>query len=138
MRAYVKKFLHRGMLFGGLGPIVLGIVYAVHEKTVGGLHLNGTQLLVAILSVYLLAFVQAGASVFNQMEGWSLPKSMLCHFSLLYVAYVSCYLVNDWLPFHAGVLWIFTAAFAGGYLVIWLAVYVSVKLISRRLNEKLG
>lgn len=138
MKKYGKMFMHRGLLFGGFGPIVVGIVYAIHERTAGGFSLDGVQILVAIVSAYVLAFLQAGTSVFNQIEGWSLPKSMLCHFSLLYVAYVTCYLINDWIPFRAGVFWIFTAAFAAGYLVVWLTVCVSVKLISRRLNRRIG
>ena len=28
MNKYVKEFLIRGMMFSGLGPIVLGIIYA--------------------------------------------------------------------------------------------------------------
>ena len=137
MKQIVCRFLHRGLVFGGFGPIVLGIVYAILERTVENFTLGGTQLLVAIVSVYLLAFVQAGASVFNQIEQWSLPKSLLFHFSALYVAYVACYLVNDWIPFEPLVLLIFTAVFVITYFVIWGIVFVSVKLASRKLNEKL-
>ena len=117
--------------------MVLGIVYAILENTLENFSLGGVQILVAILSVYLLAFVQAGASVFNQIEHWSVPKSMLCHFSLLYIAYVLCYLINDWIPFDSNVLLIFTAIFVAIYLVIWIVVFVSVKLISQRLNSKI-
>lgn len=138
MNHYVKTFLHRGLLFGGFGPIVLGIIYAVLERTVPAFSLDGMQLLVAIVSVYLLAFVQAGASVFNQIEEWSLPKTLLCHFSLLYLAYVFCYLINSWIPFDGTVLLVFTAIFVGGYLVIWLTVFASVKAVSRKLNGKIS
>ncbi|MBQ3132810.1 MAG: DUF3021 domain-containing protein [Clostridia bacterium] len=124
-------------MFGGFGPIVLGIIYAILEYTVEDFVLTGGQLLVAIVSIYLLAFVQAGASVFNQIEEWSLPKSALCHFAVLYVAYSGCYLLNNWIPFRPDVLLIFTGIFVAGYLVIWLTVFVSVKRITRRLNAKL-
>lgn len=138
MKSYVKAFFHRGLIFGGFGPIVLGIIYAILENTVESFTLDGVQLLVAIISVYLLAFVQAGVSVFNQIEEWSIPQSLLCHFSLLYAAYVTCYLVNSWIPFEPLVLLIFTAIFVVAYLVIWITVFVSVKLVSRRLNERIG
>ena len=138
MNKYLKEFLHRGLMFGGFGPIILGIIYAILEATLTDFTLNGGQLLIAIVSVYLLAFLQAGVSVFNQIEHWSIPKAMLCHFSVLYLAYVLCYLLNSWIPFNPNVLLIFTGIFVGLYLVIWLTVYVSIKLVTKRLNSKLG
>ncbi len=133
MNKYVKDFLRRGLIFGGFGPIILGIICAV-----AGLPQTGSQLLVSVVSIYLLAFLQAGASVFNQIEDWSIPKSMLCHFAVLYVAYVGCYLLNSWIPFDWRVLTIFTAIFMVVYLVVWLTVYVCIKLTSKRLNAKIG
>lgn len=137
MKNAVKAFLHRGLMFGGFGPVILGIIYAILEKTVADFTLDGTQVLITIVSIYLLAFVHAGASVFNQMEHWSVPKSLFWHFTVLYVAYVSCYLVNSWIPFDPNVILIFTAIFAAVYLVVWITVFVTVKLISRKLNKTL-
>ncbi|MBQ3557411.1 MAG: DUF3021 domain-containing protein [Oscillospiraceae bacterium] len=133
MNKYVKEFLHRGLMFGGFGPIILGIICAVSDPVIAG-----GQLLLGIVSIYLLAFVHAGASVFNQIEHWSLPKSVLCHFATLYVAYAGCYLVNRWIGFDWRVLAIFTAIFAVVYLVVWLTVYICVKLTSKRLNARIG
>lgn len=138
MNKYLKAFLHRGLMFGGFGPIILGIIYAILEKSLPDFSLNGGQILVAIVSIYLLAFLQAGASVFNQIEHWSIPKSTLCHFAVLYFAYVLCYLLNNWIPFDSNVLLIFTGIFVGIYLAVWLAVYISIKLVSKKLNTKLG
>ena len=136
MNPYMKAFLHRGLIFGGFGPIVVGIIYAFLEGT-EGFSLNGTQVLIAVLSVYLLAFVHAGASVFNQIERFSLPKALLCHFSVLYGAYVICYLVNDWIPFDFTALLIFTAVFAGIYFIVWITVVLCIKAVGRKLNAKL-
>ncbi len=138
MKNTVKTFLHRGLMFGGFGPIILGVIYAVLQKTVTDFSLTGMQVLVAIVSVYLLAFIQAGASVFNQIDEWSVPKSTLVHFAVLYCAYVLCYLVNSWIPFHLNVVLIFTAVFAVVYLAVWLTVVISLTLISRKLNKKIG
>ncbi len=138
MNKTFKAFLHRGMMFGGFGPIIAGIVYAILDKSITNFSLTGMQVFVAILSTYLLAFIQAGASVFNQIESFSVPKSALCHFSLIYVAYVGCYLVNDWIPFDLSFLLIFTAIFILIYLVIWVSVYISVKLVSKKLNKKIA
>lgn len=133
MNKHLKEFLHRGLMFGGFGPVILGVIWAAADPV-----LTGGQLLLGIVSVYLLAFLQAGASVFNQIERWSIPKSMLCHFAVLYAAYVGCYLVNRWIPFDRRVVAIFTAIFAVVYLVVWLTVYICVKLTSKRLNAKIG
>ncbi len=137
MTIYVKQFLHRGMLFGGFGPIVVGVIYAILQQSLTDFALTGGQVCLAIVSTYLLAFLQAGATIFNQIEAWSLPKSLLCHFSTLYVAYTLCYLLNTWIPFEPMVLVLFTAIFVGGYFAIWLIVYLSVRGISRRFNQQL-
>ena len=138
MNKYVKSFLHRGMLFAGFGPIVAGIVYFFISLSAEPLLLTGGQMLLAIVSTYLLAFVHAGASVFNQIDEWPLAKSIFWHFASLYLAYVTCYLVNTWIPFEWISLAIFTGVFAVVYLVVWLVVFVSVKSTEKRLNKKLG
>ena len=70
MNKYFKEFLHRGLCFSGFGPIILAIIYFILSKTVDGFALNASQVLIGTVSIYLLAFIQAGASVFNQIEGW--------------------------------------------------------------------
>ena len=133
----VRDFFFRGLLFGGFGPIIAGIIYLILHFTLEDLTLTGLQVFTAIVSTYLLAFVHAGASVFNQIESWPLAKSTLCHFGVLYVAYILCYVINSWIPFEPLVLGIFTAIFAVGYAVIWLAVYVSIRVTVKRLNRSL-
>lgn len=135
---YLKQFLHRGLIFGGFGPIILGIIYAVLQFAVEDFSLSGVQTLVAIVSIYLLAFVQAGASVFNQIESFSIPQSLLCHFSVLYVAYIACYLINNWIPFDLRFIIIFTAIFLFIYLAVWITVFLIIKATSRKLNKKLS
>lgn len=137
MNLYLKTFFHRGLIFGGFGPIIIGIVYAILQKTVSGFSLSGSEVLLAIISSYLLAFIQAGASVFNQIEHWPISKSLLCHFSTLYLAYTLCYLVNSWIPFKSEIIIIFTTIFIILYFVIWLTVYFSVKAVSKKLNKSI-
>lgn len=133
----VKDFFLRGLMFGGMGPLIAGIVYLILHFTLQDLTLTGLDVFTAIASTYLLAFVHAGASVFNQIESWSLGKSTLCHFGILYIAYVLCYVLNSWIPFEPAVLGIFTAIFVVGYAVVWLTVYVSVRVTVKRLNRSL-
>lgn len=133
----VRDFFLRGLLFGGFGPVIAGIIYLILHFTLEDLTLTGLQVFTAIISTYLLTFVHAGASVFNQIESWPLAKSTLCHFGLLYVAYILCYVINSWIPFEPLVLGIFTAIFAVGYAVIWLVVYISIRVTVKRLNRSL-
>ena len=137
MNKYVKAYLCRGLLFGGFGPIIAGIVFCCIQFSGTELVLSGVEAFVASVSTYLLAFVQAGASIFNQMEEWSVAKSTGIHFLTLYLAYVACYLVNSWIPFAWEVIAVFTAIFAVGYLVIWLTVAGIVWATSKKLNKKL-
>ncbi|MBR6533566.1 MAG: DUF3021 domain-containing protein [Clostridia bacterium] len=138
MKNYVKEFFKRGLMFAGFGPVVVGIIYLILSKTVEGFTLNGVEVFTSIVSIYLLAFVHAGASVFNQIDHWPLMKSLLCHFSTLYLAYVLCYLINSWIPFDINVVLIFTAVFVVVYFVVWVIVVLSIKAVSRKMNNKLS
>ncbi|MBQ5929667.1 MAG: DUF3021 domain-containing protein [Clostridia bacterium] len=136
MNQYVKNYLQRGIAFGGFGPIVAGLVFWILQLAGVEVVLSGAQVLIAIVSTYILAFVQAGSSVFNQIEEWPLAKSMGLHFLSLYIVYVGCYLVNRWLPFAWQVIAIFTGVFIVVYLAVWLTVYLVVKSVSKKLNKK--
>ena len=59
MNKYVKSFLHRGLIFAGFGPIIMGIIYLILSYTVKDFSLDGKDAFMAILSTYLLAFVHA-------------------------------------------------------------------------------
>ena len=133
----VKDFFLRGLLFGGFGPVVLGIVYLILQHTLEDLTLTGDEVFLSIISIYLLAFIHAGSGVFHQIESWSPAKSCLCQLGLLYTAYVLCYVLNDWLPFEPLAIAIFTAIFVAGYGVICLVVYLSVNAAAKRLNRSL-
>jgi hypothetical protein len=137
MKRNLIKFIHRGTIFGGFGPIIIGIIYLILSFTLDNFSVTGTEIFTAILSTYLLAFVHAGVSVFNEIERWSVGRSMLYHFSVLYVAYSLCYLINSWIPFDITVFLIFTGIFIVSYLIVWLTVFIIVKRTGRRLNDSL-
>ncbi|MBE6806847.1 MAG: DUF3021 domain-containing protein [Ruminococcaceae bacterium] len=131
MNKYAKEFFHRGLLFAGFGPVVAGVVLAC----VPAENLTGGQVLLAVVSTYLLAFIHAGASVFQQIEHWPLAKSLLCHFGSLYLAYSLCYLVNSWIPFDPVVLGIFTGIFVAVYFVVWGVVVLCLRAAGKALNR---
>ena len=137
MNRYLKDFLHRGLIFGGFGPIVVAIVFMCISLADGGFSLTASQILLATVSSYLLAFIQAGVTVFNQIEHWSTVKSLFCHFVTLYATYSVCYVVNSWIPFEPMVLVIFSVIFAVLFFVIWTIVYLSVRATSKRFNSQL-
>ena len=124
-------------MFGGFGPIIAGIVYWSISMSIEDFSLSGAEVLLGIITTYILAFVQAGASVFNQIEHWSPARSMAAHLPTIYAAYVGCYLINSWIPFEWLVIGIFTGVFAVCYFVIWLIVYLCVRASSKRLNSGL-
>ena len=137
MNKYLKLYLQRGIAFGGFGPIVMANVLLIIELSGVNITMNAFDVLIAVISTYVLAFVQAGASVFNQIEHWSIPKSIFFHFLSIYLAYSGCYLINSWIPFDINVILIFTAIFVVSYLIIWLTVYCITRNLGKKLTQKL-
>ena len=137
MKEYVKNYLQRGVAFGGFGPIIAGIVFWILHLAGVDVNLTGTDIFLAILSTYLLAFVQAGSSVFNQVEEWPLALSTGVHFASLYLVYVGVYLLNRWIPFAWEVIAIFTGVFVTVYLAVWITVYLVTRAVSKKLNNNI-
>ena len=135
MNKYLKSFLYRGLIFGGFGPVVTAVIYFIISASNVEVVLSGKDFLIVILSTYLLAFLHAGASVFNQIEEWPLAKSLFCHLGTLYLAYSGCYIINSWIAFEPIVLLIFTGVFVLVYFSIWLAVYLIIKTVEKKLNS---
>lgn len=138
MNRYFKQFMRRGLVFGGFGPIVMGIIHLTHYLIVGNYFVSGKQIFCEIISIYVLAFIQAGASVFNQIEEWSVLKCTTVHFLTLYLAYVICYVSNTFMPFKIEVILMFTLIFAVVYFAVWSVVVISIKCVSRKMNKRLA
>ena len=138
MNYYVKEFIKRGLIFSGFGPIIVGIVYLCIEESGVDLKLNASIVFLAIITTYIIAFVQAGSSVFNQIESWSKAKSLFFQMTSIYVVYMGGYLINNWIPFKIEVIIIFTCVYIAAYLTIWLTVYFITKNTSKKLNSKLN
>lgn len=132
---YVKEFMVRGVAFGALGPLVLGIVFMILGFCNVEIKLQGWQILLGIASTYLLAFIQAGASVFEQIEEWSNFKSALIHMVTIYVIYLVTYLVNNWIPFNWIVIAIFSGTVVVTFLIIWLICYLVNRNYKKQLNH---
>ena len=135
---YVKQFFIRGVAFAGLGPIIAGFVYWMIDRNLPDFTLTGWQVFLAVVTTYFLAFVQAGSSVYEQIESWSPAKSALIHLGCIYAAYILTYLVNSWIPFKWEVILIFTAIFVLTFALIWIIVFFITKGTARKLNGKLN
>ena len=136
-RKYWNEFMLRGVLFGGLGCIVVALVHLIIDWVGVPVQVDGTAFFCATLTGYLLGFAVAGASVFYQIESWGLAKATLLHLLLLYAAYLGAYLLNTWLPRDWVSVGIFTGIFVVGYLVIWGAVVAAITITAKKLNGKL-
>lgn len=136
MNKYLKEFLHRGLIFGGFGPMIAGLVYMIIDLTGTKLDLAGWQIFVAIITSYLLGFIQAGSSIFEQIEEWSIFKSAFAHLISIYSIYIFTYLVNSWIPFDWKVILIFSSIVIVGFLAIWLIGYLITSKCSKKLNDK--
>ena len=138
MNKYLKMFLNRGIVFGGLGPIVVAIVYGIVGAVTKDNLVTTNQLAVAIITSYVLAFVVGGGSMLYNIEHWGFIKSSLIHFTSLYFSYLLVYLANNWFPFSWVGITIFTLIFIGGYFIIWLSIYLSIKVQAKKLNDKIS
>lgn len=137
MNKYVKEYLKIGFMFSGIGPVVAGIIYLILEKTGVSLNLSGFDVFLAIITTYIMAFVQAGASTFNRIEHWGKAKSLFWQMSTIYVVYIGGYLINRWIPLDWKVIIIFTSIYIASYLIVWLFVYFIIKKESKKLNQRL-
>jgi hypothetical protein len=138
MNKHLKIFLHRGLIFGGLGPIITSVIFLVISLSGVSVELSALNVFTAVVSTYILAFVQAGASVFNQIEDWSIARSLFFHLTSIYLVYVGTYLINFWLPFEPIVILIFTAIFVVSYFAIWLTVYFVMRSVTKKMNGRLS
>ena len=138
MNKYVKSYLLRGLIFGGFGPIVLGIVYLILQLSGVKVEINGYQICLAIVTTYVIAFVHAGSSVFPQIDKWSAFKSAFFQGISLYSVYTIGYLINSWIPLKPIVILIYSAIFIGAFVVIWIVVYLVSRKATKKMNEKLS
>jgi len=137
MNKYLKDFLLRGLMFSGFGPIICGIIFLILNYTVKDFSLSGSEIFLAIISTYIIAFVHAGTSVFHQVEHFSPMKSAGLQLGLLYIVYIVGYLINSWLKFEWLVILIFTVIFIVGYFIIWTIVYLVIKSSVKKLNKQI-
>ena len=134
---YVKEFLKRGVMATWGGPVILAIVYLILEKVGVVTTLTVSQVVLAIISMTIMAFIAAGISFVYQVEQLPLAIATIIQMAVLYFDYLLFYRLNGWVP-NEGLI-TFTVIFVVGFVVIWLIVYFcAVRPSVRKLNEKLN
>ena len=137
MKKTALEFCRRGMAAGGLGPLVLAVLYLVLKKQGLVQTLTVDAVCRGIFSLWALAFVAGGMNVLYQIERLPLMAAVTIHGGVLYICYLATYLLNGWLERGTGPVLVFTGIFAAGYLVIWAVIYAVIKRNTDQINEAL-
>ncbi len=135
MKKNVLEFFRRGLIACGFGPIVLAILYLVLQRHAAVETLTVNQVCLGIFSLSALAFVVGGMNIIYQIERLSLMVAILIHGGVLYISYLSTYLINDWLEWSATPVLFFSGVFVLGYLAIWVVIYYITKRNTAKVNE---
>ena len=137
MKSKIQSFCLRGMIFGGLGPIVYSLVMLILFLSKVNTTLDGKTIFLNVVSTYLLAFICAGISIIWKEERLGLSLQILIHGLSLYICYLIVYLINNWIPKDLVILLIFTLCFFLSYSIICLIVFIVEKRRAKKLNSYL-
>lgn len=135
MNKHVKEFCKRGSIAAWGGPVIMAIVWLCLKTASVVETLTVDQAALGIVSTTVMAFIAAGVSIVYQID--TLPKSIaaLIQMAVLYIDYIGIYLLNGWLP--AEIIGAFTLIFIAAFAVIWLIIYVSIRMKVNRINQKM-
>ena len=134
MKKNILEFFRRGLIACGFGPLVLVVLYLILQNQCGLQTLTVQEVCLGILSLSALAFLAGGMNVVYQMERLPLMAAIFIHGIVLYLGYLTTYLVNGWLQSGRTPFLVFTVIFVLGYLAVWAVIYC----ITRRNTEKLN
>lgn len=138
MKRFIKEFLKRGLICAAGGPIIISAIYLILGYLEVVDTVSVTKIGVEILTATLMAFIAAGITAVYQIERISAFSAALIHGFALYLDYIIFYLINGWLKSNIEAIGIFTAAFVGGYAIIWLIIYSITKKEVKKLNSEIG
>lgn len=138
MKRFIKEFLKRGLICAAGGPIIISAIYLILGYSGVVDTVSVTKIGVEILTATLMAFIAAGITAVYQIERISAFSAALIHGIVLYLDYIIFYLINGWLKSNIEAIGIFTAAFVGGYAIIWLIIYLITKKEVKKLNSEIG
>lgn len=136
MKNYLKEFCKRGLMASVGGPIIVVIVYLCIYAAGNLETLTIPEVALAVFTSSIMTFLIAGVSILYQIE--KLPKAFagLIHGAMLYLIYISVYLINGWLKVEY--IWVFSLIFIVGFIVIWLAIYIPTRIKINKINKNIN
>lgn len=134
MKRLILDFVRRGLAAFGFGPIVLAIVYFILQQQGVTQTLTVNEVCLGIVSLSTLAFIAGGLNVLYKIERLPLMAAVLIHGGVLYIAYLSTYLLNGWLNLGSAPILVFSVIFVVGYFAIWAIICSVVKKNTKKLN----
>ena len=137
MKKTVMEFFRRGIVAGGIGPIVLAVLYLIVQRQGLVDTLTVGEVCTGIFSLWALAFVAGGMNVIYQIEKLPLMPAILIHGVVLYLSYLATYLLNGWLEWGTTPILVFSGIFVLGYLAIWAIIYSVIKTNTNKINAVL-
>ena len=137
MKKHILEFMRRGFAVLGLGPLVLAVLYLILQQKADVQTLTVNQVCTGIVSLSVLAFIAGGMNAIYQVERLPLMVAILIHGIVLYISYLTTYLVNDWLEWGFAPVLVFSGVFVAGYLAIWAVIYTIIRKNTRQVNEML-
>lgn len=138
MKKYITEFLKRGMMFAFLGPLIISVIYILQYKTGQLTSVTTAEAAKSIISVTVMAFIAAGITIVYQIEKLPIVSALLIHGTVLYFDYFIVYFINNWIEKNLTAFSIFTLIFILGYAAVWLTIYISLKIKTKRINKKLN
>lgn len=133
MKNYIKNFCIRGAMFAWSGPVITVIVWSILQSSGVISFLTVSQVTLGVITTILLAFIAAGITTIYQIDTIPISFAGLIHMAVLYIDYLGFYLINGWL--RTDKIWIFSVIFAAGFVLIWMSIYISVKVKTDKLNK---
>ena len=135
MKNIIAEFLRRGVAASGFGPIILAILYLILQEQGVVETVTVNEVCLGIFSLSTLAFLAGGMNVVYQIEHLPLMKAILIHGVVLYVGYLTTYLLNGWLDWGILPVVVFSGIFVLGYLIIWGVIYFIIRKDTARVNK---
>ena len=134
---YYKRFILRGLVAMGFGPIVLAMIYGILGAVGVAESLPVSEFVFGVLTIVALAFLAGGITIVYQIEELGLSKAITAHGVILYLAYAVVYVTNNWLADGIIPFLVFTGIFVIGYLLVWLIIYFITKKSTDKINKNL-
>ncbi len=135
--SFWKDFALRGLAAAAGGPVVLAIIYGILGATGAVETLTPKEVCLGVLTVTVMAFVAAGITAIYQTERLPLIGRILIHAAVLYADYLFMYLLNSWMPRNWSAIGIFSGFFVGGFALVWLGIYLSIRKNTSNVNRHL-